>query len=257
MKLSLESERLRLRPFRTEDAEDMFNGWASDPEVTKYLTWPTHENIETTKALLAKWVKESEEKPERLNFAIERKEDGKLIGGIDVVGYLDGVHGTPVIGYNLSRAFWNRDYMTEALNCLLSYLFGQGYDAVRIDAAVANTGSNRVIQKSGGTLFETKEMERPLMQDTMTVNCYLVKKDALRLVFNEEGQHALAYKGPDQAGFCSFVREKGGWVIDHTVVRPEFGGQGIAACLVREVMRQAEKRGISLSATCWYAKKLV
>ena len=34
----LETERLLLRPFRAEDAEAMFRNWASDPEVTRYLT---------------------------------------------------------------------------------------------------------------------------------------------------------------------------------------------------------------------------
>jgi ribosomal-protein-alanine N-acetyltransferase len=43
----LESERLILRPFRIEDASDMFE-YASDPEVLKYLWWEVHPNIETT-----------------------------------------------------------------------------------------------------------------------------------------------------------------------------------------------------------------
>ena len=111
MHLTLETERLRLRPFRTDDAEAMFSRWASDDEVTKYLTWPTHTDVEQTRALLARWVEEYK-KPERLNFAIELKEEGdRLIGGIDVVKYLEGV---PVIGYNLSRAYWGRGIMTEA-----------------------------------------------------------------------------------------------------------------------------------------------
>ena len=76
----------------------MFFGWASDPEVTKYLTWSTHKDIEETKKILSLWINEYE-KPERLNFAIELKKEDKLIGGIDVVGYLGGVKGTPVIGY--------------------------------------------------------------------------------------------------------------------------------------------------------------
>lgn len=42
MRLTLHTERLTLRPFELEDAQAMFDGWASDPEVTKYLTWPTH-----------------------------------------------------------------------------------------------------------------------------------------------------------------------------------------------------------------------
>ena len=49
MKLTLETKRLILRPFTIEDAQEMFFGWASDPEVTKYLEWNTHENIEETK----------------------------------------------------------------------------------------------------------------------------------------------------------------------------------------------------------------
>lgn len=36
----LETERLVLRRFRESDAIDMFNNWASNKEVTRYLTWP-------------------------------------------------------------------------------------------------------------------------------------------------------------------------------------------------------------------------
>ena len=36
----IETQRLILRRFKIEDAEDMYNNWASDPEVTRYLTWP-------------------------------------------------------------------------------------------------------------------------------------------------------------------------------------------------------------------------
>ena len=46
MLMTLETGRLRLRPFRLDDAEAMFSGWASDDEVTKYLTWPTHTSVE-------------------------------------------------------------------------------------------------------------------------------------------------------------------------------------------------------------------
>ena len=52
MRLTLETERLILRPFREDDAEDMFYGWASDDEVTKYLTWNTHKSIDETKYIL-------------------------------------------------------------------------------------------------------------------------------------------------------------------------------------------------------------
>lgn len=50
--IRLETDRLILRRFTMDDAEGMLNNWASDDEVTKYLTWPTHQNIETTMAYI-------------------------------------------------------------------------------------------------------------------------------------------------------------------------------------------------------------
>ena len=163
MKLTLETERLILRPFREDDAEDMFYGWASDDEVTKYLTWNTHENIDTTKYVLALWIKEYEQ-PERLNFAIVLKSENKLIGGIDVVGYDNGI-----------PKYWNHGYMTEACQCLLNYLFSNGYAEVKIDAMAENIGSNRVIQKCGGILVKTEENFVPLKNRTVLINRYIVK----------------------------------------------------------------------------------
>ena len=52
----IETRRLILRPFTMEDAQPMFDNWASDPEVTKYLTWPAHGSVEITEMVLADWV---------------------------------------------------------------------------------------------------------------------------------------------------------------------------------------------------------
>ena len=48
----LATDRLTLRRFEIEDAENMFYNWASDPEVTKYLTWPTHKSVEVTELII-------------------------------------------------------------------------------------------------------------------------------------------------------------------------------------------------------------
>lgn len=52
----LETNRLILRRFVSEDAAAMYKNWASDDEVTKYLTWPTHPNIEVSKFVTEDWV---------------------------------------------------------------------------------------------------------------------------------------------------------------------------------------------------------
>ena len=93
-----------------EDSEDMFYGWANDPEVTKYMTWNPHKTVEETKQILSMWIKEYEN-PDCYKFAIVLKENNKLIGGIDVVDYENGI---PEIGYCLSKKYWGRGIMTEA-----------------------------------------------------------------------------------------------------------------------------------------------
>jgi ribosomal-protein-alanine N-acetyltransferase len=173
MKIRLETNRLILRPFEYSDAEAMFNNWASDDEVTKYLTWPTHKSIEDTKYILDLWINQYE-KPERINFAITLKETNELIGGIDVVGYIDN---TPVIGYNLSRKYWNNGYMSEACKTVINYLFSLGYETIRIDAAKDNLASNRVIQKCGGIYLEDYNDYFPLKDKYMTINKYIIRNN--------------------------------------------------------------------------------
>lgn len=172
MKLNLETERLLLRPFKIEDAESMFYNWANDYEVTKYMTWNPHKNIEETKEKLSVWI-EQYEKPERINFAIVLKDNNELIGGIDVCGYIES---NPVIGYTLSRKYWNKGYMTEACKEVIRFLFSLGYSTIRIDAVVDNIGSNKVIKKCGGIYQDTIEQLFPLKNKAMLINRYVVIK---------------------------------------------------------------------------------
>ena len=58
----LATARLTLRRFEIEDAENMYYNWASDPQVTKYLTWPAHESVEVTEQVLKDWISRDEKK---------------------------------------------------------------------------------------------------------------------------------------------------------------------------------------------------
>lgn len=62
----------------------MYQNWASDQEVVKYLTWPVHSSAEATRALLGNWAQRYEN-PDVYNWGIEWKESGELIGSISVV----------------------------------------------------------------------------------------------------------------------------------------------------------------------------
>lgn len=80
----LKTDRLVLRKFVMEDADIVYKNWASEDKVTKFLTWPTHSDVEVTKAVLRSWI-ENYNKADFYNWAIELKELGEVIGNISVV----------------------------------------------------------------------------------------------------------------------------------------------------------------------------
>ena len=145
------TRRLILRRYRPEDAEDLFSNWASDPEVTRFLTWPPHPSAEVTRRLLDDWIPRYGDGC-YFNWAIEWKETGKVIGNIAAVGF-DEESETADIGYCLSRAFWGRGIMPEALRAVMDYLF----DTVGVNRITA--GHDRRNPKSGRVMVKA-DMQR-------------------------------------------------------------------------------------------------
>lgn len=94
---TIETKRLSLRRFRIEDAQAMFDNWASDEQVTKYLTWPPHTDLDTSRYVIRSWI-EGYEKPETYQWAITLRDDDIPIGSISVVSHDDRV-GKMEIGY--------------------------------------------------------------------------------------------------------------------------------------------------------------
>ena len=144
----LETHRLILRRFRAEDAEDMFRNWASDPEVTRYLTWPAHGSVEITRMVLADWISRYDD-GSFFNWAIVLKETGEVIGNIAAVSVIEPLESAE-LGYCLGRAFWGRGIMPEALRAVNAWLFETaGLRRVIAHHDVNNPGSGRVMAKAG------------------------------------------------------------------------------------------------------------
>lgn len=85
----LDTGRLRLRRFALNDAEAMFKNWASDREVTKYLTWQPHENSGITGGILKNWVKSYADNTFYLWAITLKEESGEPIGSIAAVDLND------------------------------------------------------------------------------------------------------------------------------------------------------------------------
>lgn len=163
-----------LRKIKKEDAESIFKNWANDPEVTKYLTWLPHENIETTNRIVDNWLKE-ENDPQTIRFVITLKGNDEPQGSIDVVKYSNGY---PEIGYCISRKLWNKGFMTEICTAFVKYLFDIGFNKVLINAVDENIASNRVIQKCGFKFTHQEKLEHTSIfkPEPVTINCYEIEK---------------------------------------------------------------------------------
>ena len=146
---TIETERLILRQFTKGDAEAMYQNWASDDEVTKHLTWPTHESVEISQAVLADWTSHYAE-ADFFIWAIVLKENGpEPIGSISAVHIsekIDCAH----MGYCMSRAHWRKGIMAEALTALIGFFFDEvGCNRIEADHDPNNPASGRVMQKAG------------------------------------------------------------------------------------------------------------
>ena len=147
---TLETERLNLRRYTVDDAPAMFKNWASDPEVTRYLTWPTHPTVDVTRAVLEDWAARCDQ-PDNYHWGLELKETGELIGDIAVVHIREDVREAE-LGWCMGRAWWGKGYMPEAARAVLRYLFDEaGFNRVFARHDVENPKSGRVMQKLGMT----------------------------------------------------------------------------------------------------------
>ncbi len=146
----LETARLILRPFVPEDAEAMFRNWASDPEVTKFLTWPAHGSVDVSRETAALWAS-SYEKPDFYQWAIVPREAGEPIGTPSVVRHNDDL-AEAEIGYCIGRRWWHMGVTSEALRAVIRYLITEvGMNRVAARHDVANPNSGRVMASAGMT----------------------------------------------------------------------------------------------------------
>ncbi len=145
---TLETKRLILRRAELRDAKAMYDNWASDPEVTKYLTWPTHTSIDSAHNILSIWTAGYEE-DNFYQWMIVPKKLGQPIGTISVVHSRDKI-ASAEIGYCIGRKWWHQGIMPEALQAVMDYLFDQvGMNRIEACHDVNNPNSGRVMAKCG------------------------------------------------------------------------------------------------------------
>jgi ribosomal-protein-alanine N-acetyltransferase len=146
-----------LRPPSRDDALAIFERYASDPEVTRFLAWPRHQSIQETNAFLDFSTDEWERWPAG-PYLIVLRENGQLLGGTGL-----GFHSSDEAetGYVLSRDAWGFGYATEALAAVIEVAGALGLVRLVARCHAQHQQSQRVLEKCGFTREGVCEIDFP------------------------------------------------------------------------------------------------
>lgn len=149
----LQTERLTLRPWRESDLEDFYE-YASVDGVGQMAGWCPHKDREESRRILSHFIRGKHV------FALEYQ--GKVIGSLGIEEYnqehypeLSNISGRE-IGYVLSKEYWGRGLMPEAVQAVIAYLFDTAkLDFILVGHFDRNRQSARVIEKCGFKYIKT------------------------------------------------------------------------------------------------------
>ena len=142
---SFEIRRLLIRRPRQDDAVAIFERYASDREVTRYVGWPRHLSVETTKAFVASSDDEWLRWPAG-PYLVLLRDDHRLIGG---TGLGFEAPDRASMGYVLARDAWGHGYATEALQAMVDIAPGLGVRRLYAICHALHSASARVLEKCG------------------------------------------------------------------------------------------------------------
>jgi ribosomal-protein-alanine N-acetyltransferase len=144
---TIEAERLYLRRFVPEDAEDMFIHWINDKEIQSNYGEPVYETVEAVKGVLNRWIS-SYSRNDFYRWAIILKENQTNIGQIAFCS-IDLKHHHADIEYCISKQYQGKGYATEALNAVITFTFEHtGLHRLQAFHRGKNMSSGKVLEKS-------------------------------------------------------------------------------------------------------------
>ncbi len=141
----IETERLVLRWPTEADAAEIFARYATDPQVTRYLSWKPHRSVDET---IAFQRLDREWREAGTSFAwLIRSRDTNLVLGM--IGHR--LHGSRAhLGYCLARDAWGQGYATEAARRVVALALEEP-PVWRVESVcdAEHTASARVLEKAG------------------------------------------------------------------------------------------------------------
>ena len=182
---TIETDRLILRPFEQADLDDFFE-YASVEGTGEMAGWHHHQDKQKSQEILDLFISEDK------TFAVCLRQSGKVIGSLGVEKYgmedklteFDGYRGRE-IGYVLSRDYWGRGMMTEAVRAVIDYLFNEcDLDFLTCGHFDFNNQSRRVQEKCGFRPYRKLIMDTQMgTKEPGVLNLMTNPRKDIRLVF--------------------------------------------------------------------------
>ncbi|HJN45727.1 MAG TPA: GNAT family protein [Vicinamibacterales bacterium] len=170
---TIETPRLILRRPAAGDAAAMFSRYASDPAVTRYLGWATHQAVDDTRAFLSFSDAEWERWPAG-PYLICSRAGGELLGGTGL-GFETPQRAST--GYVLARDAWGQGYATETLQAIVKPARRAGVQRLYALCHPDHRPSRRVLEKCDfqleGTLRRHSEFPNLRRGVAVDVLCYV------------------------------------------------------------------------------------
>ena len=225
MQVIYETERLIIRQWAEKDYKDLYE-YASNDEVTKFLSWPTYNDEQTAVNRINSLLEEYKLNQVENDYAIELKSENKVIGSIAINHYSKKAEGTIVLGYVLNPKYQGNGYMTETLIGMFKYIKLNNL-AKRIVAQhdTLNVKSGNVMKRAGmtfeGVLRKSGTNNYHTRFDTATYSILYEEID-LEVQPKEKSNKVIIYTD----GACSGNPGVGGWgaILFHGNIKKEISG---------------------------------
>ena len=184
--LTIETERLILRPFKQLDLDDFYE-YASVEGVGEMAGWKHHENKDESQQILNSFIKHDK------TFAIVLKENSKVIGslGVEEYGMEEALteffeYQGREIGYVLSKDYWGKGIMPEAVKAVINYLFNElNLDFLTCGYYDFNNQSKRVQEKCAFKPYRKLVIETKLgTKEQSILNLLINPNKNIKLVFS-------------------------------------------------------------------------
>ena len=145
--MTLYTARMTLRAFTLQDDWAMFENWASDPEVARYMRGKAHKSVALTRQVLESWCCHGRKRS--YHWALVLSGRKQPIGSISFVTF-DEKKLEAEVGYTLSRKYWGKGLVPEALSAVLAFGKNEiGFSSFYAQLFEENVQSIRVLEKCG------------------------------------------------------------------------------------------------------------